>query len=65
MAVTTIHPIKSTLKNALDYITDPQKTDGKKLPPIFDRYKFTKIGNNKTIKNMYKLDTICYNGVKL
>ena len=31
MAVTTIHPIKSTLKKALDYITDPQKTDEKLL----------------------------------
>ena len=31
MAVTTIHPIKSTLKKALDYITDPQKTEEKLL----------------------------------
>ena len=29
MAVTKIHPIKSTLKKALDYITNPAKTDGK------------------------------------
>ena len=41
------------------------KTDGKKLPSRFDRYKFAKTGRNKTIKNMYKLDTKCYNGVKL
>ena len=31
MAVTKIHPIKSTLKKALDYITNPAKTDGKVL----------------------------------
>ena len=29
MAVTKIHPIKSTLKKALDYIENPDKTDGK------------------------------------
>ena len=29
MAVTKIHPIKSTLKKALDYITNPSKTDDK------------------------------------
>ena len=65
MAVTKIHPIKSILKKALDYITDLQKTDVKKLPPRFDRYKSAKIGKNKVIRNMYKLDTVYYNGVKL
>lgn len=35
MAVTKTHPIKSTLKVALDYITDPQKTDGKLLASSF------------------------------
>ena len=29
MAVTKTHPIKSTLKAAIDYICDPAKTDGK------------------------------------
>ena len=29
MAVTKIKPIKSTLKKALDYIQNPDKTDGK------------------------------------
>ena len=29
MAVTKIHPIKSTLKKALDYIANPAKTDDK------------------------------------
>ena len=29
MAITKIHPIKSTLKKALDYITNPAKTDEK------------------------------------
>ena len=29
MAVTKIHPIKSTLKKSLDYIENPDKTDGK------------------------------------
>ena len=31
MAVTKIHPIKSTLKKALDYIENPDKTEGKML----------------------------------
>ena len=31
MAVTKTHPIKSTLKAAIDYICNPQKTDGKLL----------------------------------
>ena len=31
MAVTKIKPIKSTLKKALDYIQNPDKTDGKML----------------------------------
>jgi hypothetical protein len=35
MAVTKIHPIKSTLAKALDYIKDPAKTDGKLLVSSF------------------------------
>ena len=31
MAITKTHPIKSTLKAAIDYICDPGKTDGKLL----------------------------------
>ena len=31
MAVTKTHPIKSTLKAAIDYICNPSKTDGKLL----------------------------------
>ena len=31
MARTEIHPIKSTLRKALDYICNPEKTDGKIL----------------------------------
>ena len=31
MAITKTHPIKSTLKAAIDYICDPTKTDGKLL----------------------------------
>ena len=31
MAITKTHPIKSTLKAAIDYICDPRKTDGKLL----------------------------------
>jgi hypothetical protein len=31
MAVTKTHPIKSTLKKAIDYICDPAKTDEKLL----------------------------------
>ena len=35
MAVTKIHPIKSTLKKALDYIENPDKTDEKMLVSSF------------------------------
>ncbi len=35
MAVTKIHPIKSTLKKALDYIENPAKTDEKMLVSSF------------------------------
>ena len=35
MAVTKIHPIKSTLKKALDYIDNPVKTDEKILVSSF------------------------------
>ena len=35
MAVTKIKPIKSTLKKALDYIQNPNKTDGKMLVSSF------------------------------
>ena len=31
MAVTKIKPVKSTLKKALNYIQNPDKTDGKML----------------------------------
>ena len=31
MAITKIHPIKSTLNLAIDYITNSEKTDGKIL----------------------------------
>ncbi len=35
MAVTKTHPIKSTLKDAIDYILNPEKTDGKLLASSF------------------------------
>jgi hypothetical protein len=35
MAVTKIHPIKSTLDKALAYIQNPDKTDGKLLVSSF------------------------------
>ena len=35
MAVTKIKPIKSTLSKALDYIQNPEKTDGKTLVSSF------------------------------
>ena len=35
MAVTKIHPIKSTLKKALDYIENPDKTEDKMLVTSF------------------------------
>ncbi len=36
MAITKIHPIKSTLKKALDYIENPDKTETTKCwcPPL-------------------------------
>lgn len=36
MAITKTHPIKSTLKAAIDYICNPAKTDGKLLVSSFD-----------------------------
>ena len=35
MAITKTHPIKSTLKLAIDYILNPEKTDGKILVSSF------------------------------
>ena len=35
MSVTKTHPIKSTLKAAIDYILNPEKTDGKLLASSF------------------------------
>ena len=35
MAVTKIKPIKSTLKKALEYIQNPDKTDDKMLVVMF------------------------------
>ena len=35
MAITKTHPIKSTLKKAIDYICNPDKTDGKLLVSSF------------------------------
>ena len=35
MAVTKTHPIKSTLKAAIDYILNPEKTDGILLASSF------------------------------
>ena len=35
MAITKTHPIKSTLKDAIDYICNPDKTDGKLLVSSF------------------------------
>ena len=47
MAGTKTHPIKSTLKAAIDYILNPEKTDGKKV--FGDHaYKMT-ISSNKSM----------------
>jgi hypothetical protein len=35
MAVTKIHPIQTTLKKSVDYITNPAKTDGRLLVSSF------------------------------
>ena len=40
MAVTKTHPIKSTLKAAIDYILNPEKTDGKLLHLLVDQPLF-------------------------
>ena len=44
MAVTKTHPIKSTLKAAIDYILNPEKTDGKLLASSFDFVRFFRCG---------------------
>ncbi len=40
MAVTKIKPVKSTLSKALDYIENPDKTDGKMLISEPERLKY-------------------------
>ena len=45
MAVTKTHPIKSTLKAAIDYILNPEKTDGKLLASSLDR-KSTRLNSS-------------------
>ena len=42
MAVTKTHPIKSTLKAAIDYICNPEKTDGKLLVSAM-RFRFSMV----------------------
>lgn len=37
MAVTKIHPIKTTLNKAIDYICNPDKTDDKELTEKKDK----------------------------
>ena len=46
MAVTKTHPIKSTLKAAIDYICNPEKTDGKLLVAA-KNYKFVNNGKKE------------------
>ena len=41
MAITKIHPIKSTLNLAIDYITKSEKTDEKILVSSFKSYPST------------------------
>ena len=66
MAVTKIKPIKSTLSKALDYIQNPDKTDGKTLVSSFGcSYEtadieawivaaFDKSSNSETIENPWE-----------
>ena len=42
MAVTKTHPIKSTLKAAIDYIGNPEKADGKLLVSSYDERRSDK-----------------------
>ena len=41
MAITKIHPIKSTLNLAIDYITKSEKTDEKIFVSSFKSYPYT------------------------
>ncbi len=45
MAVTKIKPVKSTLSKALDYIENPDKTDGKMLVSSFGCSYETNVNN--------------------
>ena len=60
MAYITIHPIKTTLKKAIDYICDPKKTDNQKnistqycLVPTADKmFQFTKDTHYSNVKTL-------------
>ena len=60
MAYITIHPIKTTLKKAIDYICDPKKTDNQKnistqycLVPTADKmFQFTKERHYSNVKTL-------------
>ena len=62
MAVTKTHPIKSTLKAAIDYICNPDKTDGRLLVSSFGctaetadiEFAWTLSYNISCINSLYK-----------
>ena len=60
MAYITIHPIKSTLKKAIDYICDPKKTNDQRdistqfctVPTVDTMFQFTKERHYSNVKNL-------------
>ncbi len=59
MAVTKIKPIKSTLSKALDYIQNPDKTDGKMLVSSFGcSYETADIEFGYTLRKPWRKGTI-------
>ena len=53
MAITKIHPIKSTLNLAIDYITNENKTDEKILVSTFNCYEDTAHTQFQTTRNFH------------
>lgn len=60
MAVTKIKPIKSTLSKALDYIENPDKTDGKMLVSSFGcSYETADIEFEYTLSQALQKKKVC------
>ena len=69
MAITKIHPIKSTLNLAIDYITKSEKTDEKILVSSFNCHpstahiQFMKTREDNDTKDVNKEDTKTFSSV--